>query len=337
LVTRERDGSKRGEVVAVDSVIYVDGERVPGVLPLEQTYDVARAQDGLAWITLYEPDQADLTSVANEFGLHKLAIEDTIKAHQRAKLERYGETLFVVLKSARYLDEPETIEFGELHVFVGPNFVVTVRHSGAPDLTSVRTRIEDEGDFLCRGSEAILYAILDRVVDGYAPVVAGLENDIDEIEEQVFSGSPDASRRVYELLREVLEFQRATKPLSSIVTTLIADFETNGTDPELQRYLRDVQDHVARINERVEGFRQLLQNILNVNLTIVSLAQNEEIKKISAWAAILFAPTLVGTIYGMNFEHMPELGWLLGYPFAMVLMAAVCGALYLVFSRRGWL
>lgn len=321
----------------VDSVVYVNGERFSGALPLEQTYDVAREQSGIAWISLTQPNHHDLASVANEFDLHILAVEDTIKAHQRAKLERYGETLFVVLKTARYLDEPETIEFGELHVFAGLNFVVTVRHEGAPDLTGVRQRIEREGDFLSRGSEAILYAILDWVVDGYAPVVSGLENDIDEIEEQVFSGSPHASRRVYELLREVLEFQRATKPLTGIIATLISDFSKNDTEPEIQRYLRDVQDHVTRTNERIEGFRQLLQNILNVNLTIVSLAQNEEIKKISAWAAILFAPTLVGTIYGMNFDHMPELDWLLGYPFAIFLMGIVCGVLYLVFRRRGWL
>ena len=337
--------------MAVDSAIYVDGERIAGPLPLEQTYDVARARHGLAWIRLYEPEEADLASVAAEFELHPLAVEDTIKAHQRSKLERYGATLFVVLKTARYLDDPEVIEFGELHVFTGENFVVTVRHGGAADLAGVQQRIEHEGDFLCRGSEAILYAILDSVVDGYAPVVAGLENDIDEIEEEVFSGNAEASRRVYELSREVIEFQRATKPLLGILSALTAGFEKYGIEPELQRYLRDVQDHVVRINESVDGFRQLLQSILSVNLTVVSLAQNaemqkltevsvaqnEEVKKISAWAAILFAPTLVGTIYGMNFEHMPELGWLFGYPFALLLMAGVCGVLYVVFSRRGWL
>ncbi len=321
----------------VDNVVYVDGQRLPGRLPLELTYDAAREHSGLAWIDLYEPDQDDLVSVAAEFELHTLAIEDTIKAHQRSKLERYGDMLFVVLKTARYLDEPETIEFGELHVFIGPRFVVTVRHSGAPDLNGVRARIEENSDFLCRGSEAILYAVLDWVVDGYAPVVAGLENDIDEIEDQVFSGSSHASRRVYELLREVLEFQRATKPLVGIISALVSDFSRNGTDPELQRYLRDVQDHVVRTNEQVEGFYQLLQNILNVNLTLVSLAQNEEVKRISSWAAILFAPTLIGGIYGMNFEHMPELDWRLGYPFAIGMMLLMSVALYLIFRRRGWL
>ena len=329
--------STGGNAVAIDSVVYVDGHRVVDVFPLDQTYDVAKARAGLAWIVLSEPTHDDLASVSDEFDLHILAVEDTIKAHQRAKLERYGETLFLVLKSARYLEEPEVIEFGELHIFAGPNFVITVRHEGAPDLTSVRERIEREGHLLDRDSLAILYAILDWIVDGYAPVVAGLENDIDEIEEQVFAGSPHASRRVYELLREVLEFQRATKPLAEIISQLMADFPASDTQPEMQRYLRDVQDHVTRINERVDGFQQLLQNILNVNLTIVSLAQNEEIKKIGAWAAILFAPTLVGTIYGMNFRHIPELDWLLGYPFAIFLMAMVCAVLYVVFSRRGWL
>lgn len=323
--------------MAVDSAVYVDGERIAGPLPLEQTYDVARERGGLAWIRLYEPDEKDLASVADEFGLHPLAVEDTIKAHQRAKLERYGDTLFVVLKTARYLDDPEIIEFGELHVFTGPSFVVTVRHRGAPDLAGVQGRIEHERDFLCQGSEAILYAILDWVVDGYAPVVAGLEYDIDQIEEEVFSGQSDSSRRVYELSREVIEFQRATKPLDGILNALTAGFEKYGIEPELQRYLRDVHDHVVRINESVEGFRQLLQNILSVNLTMVSVAQNEAMKKISAWAAILFAPTLIGAIYGMNFEVMPELAWTFGYPFALLLMVVVSGGLYLLFRRRGLL
>jgi magnesium transporter len=204
---------------------------------------------------------------------------------------------------------------------------------------------------LVRGSEAILYAIMDRVVDGYAPVVRGLENDIDEIEVEVFSGNPGVSRRTYELSREVIEFQRAVKPLSAMLTSLIAGFEKYKVDPELQRYLRDVQDHAIEVTERVAGFKDLLQNILSVNLTLVGLQQNEEVKalseasirqndevkKISAWAAILFAPTLIGTVYGMNFDHMPELQWALGYPFALVLMVLVSATLYLVFKNRGWL
>lgn len=321
----------------VESVVYADGKRISGVVPLDESYEVAEARSGFAWLDLYEPGYDDLASVADEFDLHRLAVEDTIKAHQRSKIERYGDTIFLVLKTATYLDEPEVIEFGELHVFTGPHFVVTVRHGGAPDLTGVRERIEAEGALLRHGPPAVLYAVLDWVVDGYAPVVAGLENDIDEIEEQVFSGSHHASRRVYELLREVLEFERATHPLGTIVPILLADSPANGSGSELHRHLRDVEDHVTRINERVDQFRQLLQNILSVNLTIVSLSQNEDVKKISAWGAILFAPTLVGTIYGMNFKHMPELDWRLGYPFAFLLMAIVCAVLYLVFRRRRWL
>ncbi|MCA3748686.1 MAG: magnesium and cobalt transport protein CorA, partial [Rubrobacter sp.] len=187
------------------------------------------------------------------------------------------------------------------------------------------------------GPEAILYAIMDRVVDGYAPVVRGLENDIDEIETEVFGGNPGVSRRIYELSRQVIEFQRAVKPLTVILGSLMAGFDKYGIDPELQRYLRDVQDHAIQIQEQVAGFRDLLQNILSVNLTLVSLQQNEEVKKISAWAAILFAPTLVGTIYGMNFDYMPELHWIVGYPFALTLMLLVSVALYAVFKRRDWL
>ena len=211
--------------------------------------------------------------------------------------------------------------------------------------------MEADPELLRRGPEAILYAIMDRVVDGYAPVVRGLENDIDEIEVEVFSGNAGVSRRIYELSREVVEFQRAIKPLPGIVGRLIAGVDKYNVDPELQRYLRDVQDHAIRVVEQVDGFRELLQNILSVNLTLVSLQQNEEVKtlteasieqnnevkKISAWAAILFAPTLVGTVYGMNFGHMPELHWTFGYPFALALMLLVSVSLYLVFKRRGWL
>jgi magnesium transporter len=201
------------------------------------------------------------------------------------------------------------------------------------------------------GPEAILYAIMDRVVDGYAPVVDGLENDIDEIEVEVFSGNPGVTRRIYELSREVIEFQRATKPLTGMLARLIAGFEKYDVDTELQRYVRDVQDHVVQVVERVEGFRELLQNILSVNLTLVSVQQNEEVKsltgasidqneevkKISAWAAILFAPTLIGTVYGMNFDNMPELQWTLGYPLALLMMLLVSVTLYTIFKGRGWL
>ncbi len=335
----------------LNNAVYVDGRKSVEPESLRETYELVRDREGLAWIGLYKPTEEEFTSVAEEFGLHELAVEDAIQAHQRPKIERYGDTLFVVLRPARYLDAPEEVEFSEVHVFVGENFVVTVRHGEAPDLGVVRRRMEGESDLLSRGPEAILYAIMDRVVDGYAPVVRGLENDIDEIETEVFGGNPGVSRRIYELSREVIEFQRAVKPLTGILGGLMAGFDKYGTDPELQRYLRDVQDHAIQVQEQVAGFRDLLQNILSVNLTLVSLQQNEEVKnlteasidqneevkKISAWAAILFAPTLVGTVYGMNFDHMPELHWVIGYPFALLLMLLVSVSLYVVFKRRDWL
>jgi magnesium transporter len=331
----------------VDNAIYVDGRRVAEPSSLQETYEACREQRGLAWIGLHEPPEEEFASVAEEFGLHPLAVEDAVKAHQRPKLERYDGTLFVVLRPARYVDETETVEFGEVHVFVGEDFVVTVRHGEASGLGRVRDRLEGDPRLMRLGPAAILYAVMDRVVDDYVPVVAGLENDTDEIETEVFSGNAGVSRRIYELLREVIQFQRATEPLPGILGDLIGGAE----DPELQRYLRDVQDHALRITEQVGGFREMLQNILSVNLTLVgisqneevkaltqaSIAQNDQVKKISAWAAILFAPTLVGTVYGMNFDHMPELHWTLGYPFALALMLLGSVSLYLVFKRRGWL
>ena len=320
----------------VDSAIYVDGRRVAEPRSLQETCETAREWGGIAWIGLYRPTEEEFESVAEEFELHPLAVEDAVEAHQRPKLERYGETLFVVLWPARYLDESDTVEFGEIHVFVGEDFVITVRHGEAPELSEVRRQLEDEPELLRRGPEAILHAIVDRVVDDYAPVVEGLENDIQEIETEVFGGNPDVSLRIYKLSREVIEFQRAIGPLAGVLEDLIED-ERLEIDSEVRRYLRDVRDHALRVTERVEGFRELLNNILDVNLTLVGIRQNDEVKRISAWAAILFAPTLVAGIYGMNFEYMPELGWVFGYPFALTLMVLVSLTLYLIFKRRGWL
>lgn len=335
----------------VDNAVYVGGQRTDNPRNLDETYEVMRERDGMAWIGLYRPDLAEIQSVAKEFGLHDLAIEDAMHGHQRAKLERYEDTLFTVLRPARYLDDVEKVEFGQLHVFVGQDFVVTVRHAESPDLVRVRQRLEASPELLALGPQAVLYAILDEVVDQYAPVVAGLENDIDEIEDELFGADPDVTRRIYELSREVIEFQRATHPLRAMLDALQRGSEKYGLDLELQRRLRDVQDHVIRVVERVDAFRVLLQNALTVNTALVgqrqneemrhlseaSLAQSEEVKKISSWAAILFAPTLVGTVYGMNFEFMPELGWTLGYPFALGLMVVMGIILYLSFKRRRWL
>lgn len=339
------------EPTVVDCAVYRDGARVATPSTLAEALESLPDSSSMAWIGMYRPGDSQLHAAAKQFELHELAVEDAISAHQRPKLERYGDTLFVVLRAARYRDETERVEFGELHVFCGPAFVLTVRHSESPDLSAVRVRMESDPDLLRLGPEAVLYAILDAVVDGYAPVVSGLQNDIDEIETEVFSGEPGVSRRIYELTREVIEFQRATRPLLAMLRGLSAGFEKYNTDEELQRYLRDVTDHATTIVERADGFRQLLGNILTVNATLVSqtqneemrnltqasYAQNEEIKKVSSWAAILFAPTLIGTVYGMNFDHMPELHWVGGYPFALSLMMLTCGGLYSIFKRRGWL
>ncbi|MER6987956.1 magnesium and cobalt transport protein CorA [Saccharopolyspora hirsuta] len=349
---RSEDERPLADRPLIDTAIYRDGVRIATPASLAETYRQLRREPGtMAWIGLYRPAEEELQAAAEEFDLHKLAVEDAIVAHQRPKIERYGDTLFVVLRAATYVDEAEEVSFGELHLFIGTNFVLTVRHGQSPDMSAVRRRMEEDPDLLRRGPEAVLYAVLDNVVDGYAPVIAGLQNDIDEIETEVFQTEPHVSRRIYELTREVIEFQRATQPLLGILRNLEAGFNKYGIDEELQRYLRDVADHATTVGERAEGFRQLLDKILTVNATLVtqaqneemqkmteaSLAQNEEVKKISAWAAILFAPTLIGTVYGMNFDLMPELHWNLGYPFAVVLMLAVCLSLYTIFKRRNWL
>ena len=335
----------------IDNRIYVAGLRAAAPKNLDETYELLREREGMAWIGLYRPDATEIHSVAAEFALHPLAVEDALKGHQRAKLERYGETLFVVLRPAWYLDAEESVEFGEVHLFVGPEFVVTVRHDAQPDLAEVRRRMEDNHELLARGPQAVLYAVLDQVVDGYGPVIAGLENDIDEIEDQLFGGDPAVSRRIYQLLGEVVDFQRAIGPLRGMLEALLRGSDKYRIDIELQSSLRDVLDHVLRIVERTDVFRLLLQNALTVHSTLVSqqqndemqrlseasLAQNEEVKRISAWAAILFAPTLIGTVYGMNFKHMPELDWRLGYPIAVAAMVAGGVVLYVLFKRRHWL
>ena len=327
----------------VGRAIYRDGRRVLEPQDFAEMAAACRVGGGIAWIGLYRPTHEEFADVAREFGLHDLAVEDAVNAHQRAKLEHYGETLFCVLHPARYIDETETVEFGEVHVFAGPQFVITVRHGQAPDLGAVRRGLEARPDLLRRGPVAILHAIMDRVVDDYAPVVAGVETDIDEIEDEVFGVGvrADVSRRIYQLTREVIAVQRATKPLVAMLERLIA---APGVEDEEARYMRDVQDHALRVQEQADGFRELLQNILSVNLTLetktlseVSNQQNDQVKKISAWAAILFAPSMVGTIYGMNFDHMPELHWQHGYAFALGLMVAVSLALYLLFKRRHWI
>ena len=335
----------------VDNGIYVAGARVENPRTLDETFELMRSCGGMGWIGLYRPSADELQAVAHEFGLHELAVEDALTGHQRPKIERYGDVLFVVLRPARYLDAQEEVEFGEVHVFVGADFVVTVRHAEAPDLGRVRARLEADPELLAVGPQAVLYAILDEVVDEYTPVLLGLENDIDEIESQMFVEDVDATQRIYELAREVIDFQRAVQPLTAMIDALLRGSEKYALEQEVQRRLRDVQDHAIRVAERAASFRSILDNALTVESTIVgrrqneemrrmtelSIRQNDEVKKISGWAAILFAPTLIGGIYGMNFDVMPELHWAYGYPMAIGLMLAMGGGLYAVFKKKGWL
>ncbi|QHK20086.1 transporter [Pseudarthrobacter psychrotolerans] len=335
----------------IDNAVYVNGVRTADPEDLDETYFLLRQREGMAWIGMYRPDAEELRSVAEEFDLSHLAVEDALAGHQRAKLEHYGECLFLVLRPARYLDDVEKVDFGEIHVFAGTDYVITVRHAESPDLAKVRHRMESTPEFLALGPDAVLYGILDQVVDEYEPVAAGLENDIDEIEDDLFGADPDVSRRIYELSRQVITFQRATSPLVGILQALMAGTPERQPGADLLDHFRDVLDHAIRLNERVASFRALLQNALAVNAALVaqrqndemrlltesSYAQNEEVKRISSWAAILFAPTLVASIYGMNFRDMPELDWFFGYPFALGLMVAMGFVLYLAFKHNKWI
>ncbi|KZX20862.1 magnesium/cobalt transporter CorA [Rathayibacter tanaceti] len=335
----------------VDNAVYVGGHRISDPESLEDTFELMREEHGMAWIGLHRPTREEVEAVAEEFGLHPLAVEDALSGHQRAKLERYDDGLFVVLRPARYVDAAETVVFGELHVFVGPDFVVTIRHADSPDLARVRRRLEEDPALLARGPEAVLYAILDQVVDEYAPVVSGVQGDVDEIEDQLFGDDSDdgLSERIYRLSREVIHFQRSVQPLTALLHELLQEATADESDLsperiELRRSLRDVLDHTIRVTDAVDSLRAILDKALTVHSTLVSrrqtetgLAQNDVVRKISSWAAILFAPTLVAGIYGMNFDDMPELHWRLGYPWALGLMVLFGVALYTAFKRKKWL
>jgi magnesium transporter len=328
----------------IDCAVYQDGKRQPGELALHEAYEAACKDNAFVWIGLYEPDEAEFDSVRREFNLHELAVEDAITAHERPKLEVYDDTLFVVLKTARYVDADDSVEFGEIMLFIGPQFVVAVRHKPASALGDVRRQIESRPDLLRFGPGAVLYAILDRVVDDYQPVIDGLDEDIKEVETEVFSheGSSPAER-IYLLKREVIEFHQAAAPLAEPLDRLV-NGQVPGLHGELGEYFRDIQDHLLRVVDTVSGFRELLTSVLQANLTQVALRQNEvgmqqnaDMRKISAWVAIVAVPTMIAGIYGMNFEYMPELTWTFGYPLALAVMAVACVVLYRAFRRNGWL
>jgi magnesium transporter len=321
-----------------DNAIYVDGRRAAQQpSSLQETYEALRQlDDAVGWIDLYKPTQEEFESVAQELELSPRVIEGAIKPQQRPKLVRYGDSLFVVLKTARYLDEPEKVEFSEVHVLVGKDFIVTVRYEEIPALEEVRRRLEGEPESLRQGPQPILREIMDQIVDDYEPVLEGLGTDIQEVEDEVFGGNADVSQRIYELSRELVQFQRATSPLAR---SLERGGERNehDIDPELRSYLRELHDRVLRVEEPTEGFRDMLSDILVVNLTLIGVRQNDQTKKISAWAAILIVPTLITGIYGMNFDFMPELHWLFGYPLALALMVSISVGLYAVFRHVRWL
>ena len=335
----------------VNNAIYVNGARVASPATLEETTELKDSLKGMAWIGLYQPSHEEFQAVADEFGLHELAVEDAVHAHQRPKIERFGSIVFVVLRTAHYVDPTEIIDFGEIHLFLGKDFVITVRHGDYPDLKQVRQRLESMPALLANGPSVVLYGVMDQVVDEYFQVIKGLERDIDEIEIEVFGGEPDVSRRTYSLSREVIDFQKAVSPLVPMLAAIREDRTGLEIPASLNDYFRDVQDHAVQTQEIVQAYRDILQNVLSVNIAIIGLQrneevqrlaeiqlkQNDEVKKISAWAAIIFAPTLVGTIYGMNFDHMPELHWRLGYLMALMMMLAVAIILWGAFKRKGWL
>lgn len=321
----------------VDCALYRDGRREQAGDDLSDALATARRSGGFLWLGLHEPSEAEFDRVAAQFDLHKLAVEDAIRAHQRPKLEQYDHTMFCVLKTIEYIDATSDIEVGEINVFLGDGFVVTVRHGPGLELGQVRRRLEKQEDhLLAHGPVVVLYAVCDRVVDVYEEVVGELEIDIDEVEQTVFSDdrSNDAER-IYKLKREVLEFRRSVLPLVDPVETLATSHPRVAA--EARPFLRDVHDHLLRVAERVEGFDTQLTDILNANLAQVSVRQNEDMRRISAWVAIAAVPTMVAGIYGMNFDNMPELHWRYGYFAVLFLMAVVCLLLYRAFKRSGWL
>ncbi len=343
-----------------DCGVYEGGRRLPGRLPLHRAADLSRRTEGFVWIGLQKPTAEEVTAVARAFDLPALAVEDAIKAHQRPKLEVYDDVVFVVLKPVRYVDHEEVVEISEIAMFLGPSFVVTVRHGDSDVLQRVRAELDGGASALLRhGPTAVLYRAADRVVDGYLEAVAFIDEDVDEIESQVFS-SPDAddhSERIYKLKREVADFRRAVQPLTTPLQMLV-DGNVPHVDPAAGHYFRDVHDHVLRAAEAVEGQDRLLTDVLQADLARVSalqsriaarqseialqqneiaVRQNEDMRKISAWAAIALVPTAIAGVYGMNFEHMPELQWRYGYFVVLGVIGLVCFVLYRLFRRNGWL
>ena len=333
------------ERVIGDCAVYEQGTRRPGRVPLEHAAAAAAGTDGFVWVGLQQPTAADVEAVALEFGLPALAVEDAVKAHQRPKLELYGDIVFAVLKPVTYLDSQEVIEVAEVAVFVGRSFVVTVRHGDSAVLATVRRELEaGELDAASTGPMCVLYQAADHIVDEYERAIASIDDDVAEIETEVFSTSTgDHAERIYKLKREVLEFRRAVAPLAAPLERLAAG-NVPGTPAALRPYFRDVHDHLLRAADTIDGQDRLLTDVLQANVarvgvqqSAVAVRQNEDMRKISAWAAIALVPTAIAGIYGMNFENMPELTWRFGYFLVLAVIATACLSLHRLFKQNGWL
>jgi magnesium transporter len=337
----------------VDCAVYRDGRRLKDYCRQgEALAEVRGSGKGFVWIGLHEPTEEEFAGIAEEFGLHPLAVEDAVHAHQRPKLERYDDILFTVFKTIRYVEHTEltatseVVETGEIMVFTGRDFVITVRHGVHGSLGELRHRLESDPELMAKGPSSVLHAIADQVVDGYLAVALAVQDDIDEVEIGVFSPQqalPGTARRrgtdagrIYQLKREVLEFKRAVSPLLHPMQTL-SERPMRVVDPDIQKYFRDVADHLARVNEQVVQFDELLNSILQANLAQVTVVQNEDMRKISAWVAICAVPTMIAGLYGMNFDHMPELHWRYGYPSMLAATVVICLVIHRGFRRNGWL
>ena len=328
----------------VDCAVYVAGVRQPGRWSHAAALaEVRRRGEGFVWVGLHAPDEGQMTSVAQTFGLHDLAVEDAVQAHQRPKLERYDETLFLVVKTVTYVAHEsiatanEIVESGEIMVFVGADFVVTVRHGEHSALGTLRRTMEADPDQLALGPAAVLHGITDHVVDSYLEVADAVEGDIDALEEQIFSPRTQIDiEQIYLMKREVVEFRRSVAPLGVPLKRLVADRSTL-VPKEVRRYFRDVDDHQSAVAERVASYDEVLNTLIDAALAKVTMQQNNDMRKIAAYAAIITVPTMIAGIYGMNFENMPELGTTYGYPVVLLVMLTICAALWRGFRRNKWL
>jgi magnesium transporter len=328
----------------VDCAVYVEGKRLPGRWShAEAIKEVRRRREGFVWIGLHEPDQEQIQGIAEIYGLHELAVEDAVQAHQRPKLERYDDTLFMVLKTLRYVEHEspdranEIVETGELMAFLGLDFIITVRHGAHSGLARLRGELDAAPESLQVGPSAVLHAITDHVVDHYLEVTSAVEGDIDEMETRVFAPRSQVSaEQIYLMKREVLELRRAVLPLVAPVRRLSEGF-TRLVPDEVRSYFRDVDDHLATVSERVAGFNELLTTLVDATVAKISLQQNTDMRKITAWAAIITVPTMIAGIYGMNFDFMPELRWKFGYPMVLIVILGICLLLYRIFRKNKWL